>query len=158
MKVLLVVDMQKGFINFEYGYLVNKINKYIENNKYDKIIFTKFINENDSLFKSKLNYSKLQDIDSQKIVVNIPNNSVILEKTGYGLSLENMKYIKNLNIKQIDVCGLETDACVYAIALQLFDNNIYPNILINYVDTKEELKESIKNVLIRQFGSVDEKE
>ena len=142
MKVLLVVDIQKGFVNSEYDYLVDKINKYIENNEYDKIIFTKFINNN-PLFSSKLNYVKLKDEEEQEIVVNIPNNSVILEKRGYGLSLENIEYIKNLNVKEIDICGIETDACVYAIAMQLFDNNIYPNILINYVDTIDDLKQSI---------------
>lgn len=46
MKTLLVVDMQKGFIkNDDYLALNNKLADLISNNQYDKVIFTKFIND-----------------------------------------------------------------------------------------------------------------
>lgn len=39
--------------------------------------------------------------------------------------------IKALNIDEIEICGTDTDACVMAIAYNLFDNNIKPIILEN---------------------------
>ena len=45
---------------------------------------------------------------------------------------------------------------VYAIGLQFFDMHIYPNILINYTATNNDF-EVVKNMLIHQFGSVDER-
>lgn len=157
-KVLMVVDMQKGFMtNYSYKKLNDKIQKLMNDNNYDLIVLTKFINKNNSLCEIKLNWNNLKDLESQKISFEVPEGALIFEKYGYGLGNEQINKLKELDIKEVDLCGLEADACVYAIALQLFDNDIFPNILINYVETKDSLKEAIKKMMIRQFGSVDEK-
>ena len=157
MKTLLVVDMQKGFIKGKsYEKLIDKINDLIINGKYEKVLFTKFINDNarNSLYQDKIGWNGLQTKKEQEISLNIPKNAVVFEKNGYGLKQEDLNYIKSLNIQEIDVCGVKTEACVYAIALQLWDARIYPNILINYVlgDT------DMKNIYIKQFGGIDNKE
>ena len=157
-KVLLIVDMQKGFINKkEYLDLEIKINDLIKKNTYDFYIFTKFINKSNSFYVNILNWKNLTSEDSQRICVTIPKNSLIFEKFGYGLKESQIKKIKEIvsTDNQIDLCGLQTDACVYAISLQLFDNQIFPNILINYTATRNN-KEYIKNMLIHQFGKIDE--
>lgn len=157
-KVLLVVDMQNGFLNYEcYRSLNKKIDNYIKKNDYELIIFTKFINTNDSLYEKKLNWFNLKTKQSQEICVYVPKNSIIFEKYGYGLQIEDLEKIKELGIEDIDICGLQTDACVYAIAFQLWDNGIYPNILINYTATAPEREEGAKKILLHQFGKVDER-
>ncbi|MBO4412690.1 MAG: isochorismatase family protein, partial [Clostridia bacterium] len=75
----------------------------------------------------------------------------------YGLKNEQIEYLKNLNINQIDICGLQTDACVYAIAFQMFDNGIYPNILKNYCETNPQRNDIAKEILSHQFGKLNEK-
>lgn len=157
MKTLLVVDMQKGFIkNDDYLALNDKLEGLISNNQYDKVIFTKFINNksNNPLYEQKIGWKGLKTRKDQEISLTIPKNSIVFEKYGYGLRIEDLEYIKSLNVKQVDICGVKSEACVYAIALQLWDLGIYPNILINYVmgDTK------MKDVYIKQFGGVDNKE
>lgn len=157
MKTLLVVDMQKGFIKGKsYEKLIDKINDLITNGKYEKVLFTKFINDNarNSLYQDKIGWNGLKTKKEQEISLNIPKNAVVFEKNGYGLKQEDLNYIKSLNIQEIDVCGVKTEACVYAIALQLWDARIYPNILINYVlgDT------DMKNIYIKQFSGIDSKE
>lgn len=159
-KVLLIVDMQKGFINKnEYSNLINKINNLIKRNTYNYYIFTKFINKNNSFYVKKLNWKNLISEESQKICVTIPKNSLIFEKFGYGLDEQHIKKIKEIvsSDKKIDICGLQTDACVYAISLQLFDNLIFPNILINYTATSNN-NENVKHMLMHQFGTIDEME
>ncbi len=159
-KVLLIVDMQKGFINKnEYSNLINKINNLIKRNTYNYYIFTKFINKTDSFYVKKLNWKNLISEESQKICVTIPKNSLIFEKFGYGLNESQIKKIKEIvsTDNQIDICGLQTDACVYAISIQLFDNLIFPNILINYTATSNN-NENVKSMLIHQFGTIDEME
>ena len=160
MKVLIVVDLQKGFINKPiYEKLCEKIKIFLEKNEnnYFKIYFTKFINDKNSFYETKLNWKNLQDIESQEFAISLPKNATVLEKHGYGLSLEDLEKIKNLGASEIDICGLQTDACVYAISFQLFDAGIYPNILINYCATSPEKLESSKNMLLHQFGKVDER-
>ena len=157
-KVLIVVDMQKGFMTkLNYTNLQAKINELIKLNSYDIYIFTKFINKDGSLYEKKLNWFELKNEQSQTICVDIPENSIILEKYGYGLSKEQIEQIKALNIESIDICGLQTDACVYAISFQLFDNGIFPNILINFCQTSPERNNIAKEILMHQFGKVDEK-
>lgn len=157
MKTLLVVDMQKGFIKGKsYEKLIDKINDLITNGKYEKVLFTKFINDNarNSLYQDKIGWNRLKTKKEQEISIAIPENSIVFEKYGYGLEKGNLEYIKSLNIKEIDICGVKAEACVYAIALQLWDARIYPNILINYVLGNADMK----NVYIKQFGGIDSKE
>lgn len=156
MKVLLVIDVQKGFmIKDEYTSLNKKIEKFISNNTYDKIIFTKYKNDinKNSLFQDKIGWKKLTTALEQEFSITPPTHAIIFEKYGYGLNQKDLDYIKSLNIKSIDICGLQSEACVYAISLQIWDLNIYPNILINYVAGDMPMKD----VFIKQFGGVDEK-
>ena len=56
MKCLIVVDMQQGFMYAEnYKNLTKKIDFLLENQKYDKVFYTKFVNLKDSLYINKLN-------------------------------------------------------------------------------------------------------
>ena len=158
-KILLVVDMQKGFITTDnYKALNEKVNNLLNLNNYDKYIFTKFINTENSLYQTKLNWFGLIDKNEQELSISLPNdNYLVFEKTGYGLSNAQLKEIIDLNIDSIDICGLQSDACVYAIAFQLFDNGIFPNILINYCETTPNRNDMAKEMLIHQFGAVDER-
>lgn len=153
MKILLVVDMQKGFMkNKKYLDLNNKISDYIARSNYDKIIFTKYINEKskNSLFQDKIGWTKLTTKDEQDFSLNIPKNAIIMEKYGYGLNRQDLDFINSLDVKEIDICGLKSEACVYAISLQLWDMGIFPNILYNYIEGNVDMK----NIFIKQFGNI----
>lgn len=50
MKKLLIVDMQKGFINKNNDFLVKNIQNLIGSSRFDKIYATKFINHTGSQF------------------------------------------------------------------------------------------------------------
>lgn len=158
-KILIVVDMQNGFIsNPNYIALKDKIEKLITNSNYEKIIFTKYLNNKtkNSFYIDKLNCTQLTTNDEQEICLPMPNNSIIFEKYGYGLEQKELERLKSYGEYEIDICGLQADACVYAIALQCFDNNIYPNILFNYVECNSKLKDTMKIIFTKQFGKVDE--
>ena len=156
MKTLLVIDMQNGFIGGKNNKnLIDKINNLIANDKYENIIFTKYLNDRkkNSLYQDKIRWTGLTTKEEQEIVVNIPKNSIVFKKYGYGLMQKDIKFLKSLNLDEIDICGVKAEACVYAISLQLWDVGIYPNILINYVSGDVEMK----NIYIKQFGGVDYK-
>ena len=156
-KILLVVDMQNGFMTKQnYIDLNKKIENLINTYSYQKIYFTKFKNTKNSLYETRVNWTELCDAKSQEFSLPLPKDAIVFEKYGYGLHSNQIEELKSLNVSQIDICGLQTDACVYAIALQLFDNKIFPNILINYVETSPTRKATAKEILIHQFGSVDE--
>ena len=54
--LLLVIDLQKSFINENTKYLIDRINNLVNSSMYDYVIFTKFINKINSIWVKKLNY------------------------------------------------------------------------------------------------------
>lgn len=153
--------MQNGFINnSRYAKLKDKIEHLINNSNYEKIVFTKYLNDKtkNSFYIDKLNYNRLTTTDEQEICLPMPNNAIVFEKYGYGLEQKDLERLKSFGEHEVDICGLQTDACVYAIALQCFDNNIYPNILFNYVECNPKLKDTMKTIFTKQFGKLDERD
>ncbi|MBQ7307866.1 MAG: cysteine hydrolase [Clostridia bacterium] len=156
MKCLIVVDMQKGFMYGEnYQNLSKKIDDMLDKSNYEKVFYTKFVNLPNSLYITKLKWNKLLTKEEQELCVKVVDNSKIFTKYGYGLEKNDLLYFeelkKNNDLESIDICGLQTDACVYAIAFQMFDLDIYPNILLDYCETNEKIKSAIKDILARQF-------
>lgn len=151
MKVLLVVDMQKGFMkNNDYWVLSDRISNLVNNGGYDKVIFTKFINDRtkNSLYEDRLNWLGFQSEEEQEFSFLLPQNAIVFNKYGYGLEEDCLQYIANLHIDEIDICGVQAEACVYAIALQLWDRGIMPKILNDYVLGNVEMGD----VFVKQFG------
>ena len=131
-KLLLVIDMQKEFINDNTKFLIEKITKLIEENEYDNVVFTKFVNNDKSIFYTRLKYDGCISDERRQIVLPI-NNKTIIEKTGYSaLTEELISYIKNKNIDEIYLCGIDTEACILKSALDMFENGFNVYVLKDY--------------------------
>ena len=116
---LLIIDLQKGFNPTEkmVGGILKKARSY------DTIIATKFVNGN-PLFKRVLKYP---DLTKEGLKLEeLPKGTKIFKKTGYGLSQPILNFLKRRGIKRVDVCGLETDACIVASMYNLWDAGIRP--------------------------------
>ena len=155
MKNIIIVDMQKGFINDNNKYLVDKINTYLESNKFDNIFITQCINNNESPYKKVLNWKGMTNIDEQKLIINIPKQAKILTKNCYGISQNDIDLFRSLNINEIEICGTDIDACILAIGFNLFDNNIKPIFIKDLCGTSSKNENMIKyafSIIERQFG------
>lgn len=152
-KLLLVIDAQKDFINDDNVDVLNKIGELINSNKYDDVVFTRFINNEESIWYKKLDYKGCMTENGRKIVINTKDYKII-DKTIYSAvnnELEN--YIKNNNIEQIYLCGFETDACVQKTAIDLFEKNYDVYVLKDYCMTHSvELHNTIIKNLKRLIG------
>ncbi len=151
--------MQCGFMTDDnYRDLNMRLDKYIKNSHYETIIFTQFKNNymKNPLYQERIGWHELIDEESIAFSLDVPEGAIVMEKFGYGLKLEDLKRIKDLNESSVDICGLKANACVYAISLQLFDMGIHPNILFNYVECNPVLKDAMRKIYILQFGSIDE--
>ena len=122
-KLLLVIDVQKDFINKNTETYVNKIQELGTSDRFDKVVFTKFKNSEESIWYKKLNYKGCMTEEGQTIVIDT-KNSKVFEKTIYSaVNEELIEYINNNNIEQIYLCGFDTDACIQKTALDLFEND-----------------------------------
>ena len=69
--MLVVVDLQRSFINENTEFIIDKIKKLVNSNEFDKVIFTKFVNNEDSIYVSKLNYKGCLTNEEQEIMIEL---------------------------------------------------------------------------------------
>jgi len=136
-EVILIIDMQNFFINEKNYFLIDKINNYIEENNFDFILYSKFINSNNSNFVKKLNWKECfnsPDIDINKDLF-YKNKWIVFEKNTYSVfkSKDFIDFLNNNNIDKINICWLDTDACVLATSFDWFDIWYDINILYDLI-------------------------
>ena len=153
-KLLLVIDVQKDFVNENTKEYVNKIQELVNSGKYEEIAFTKFINSEENILYKKLNYTGCMTVDGQDIVIDTKQYKVFNKVVYSALNDELKEYIKNNNIMEIYLCGFDTDACIQKNALDLFENGYDVYILKDYCmcSSGVELHNTILNNLKRLIG------
>ena len=132
MKILLVVDVQEGYINQETKHIPDDIEKHIKNFSYDLVIATRFINKIDSLHKSELHMQEMTMLSPYaKLAKNIGElaDIVIMKSTYTSLTMDVAKLLEKNHVKEVYLAGLNTDASIMATALELFDKGIKPKVL-----------------------------
>jgi len=149
-----VIDVQNGFINENTKDTVLKINNLVNQNRYKHIIFTRYINDENSIFYKKLGYKGCINKEEQRIPIDTKNHTIIDKEIYSAFSRELENYIKENNITEIHLCGFDTDACVLKTALDLFENNYDVYILKDYCMCGKgiELHNFIINNLKRLIG------
>lgn len=133
-RCLLVVDVQNGFISQRTHYITRRIKSLLEKGLFDPVVFTRFINTPDSSCSRLLGWngmfaSEETEISSllQPFAKNIYNKS-----TYTALTEELSQFLKLHNIATVFICGIDTDCCVLATAIELFDLGIRPYVLKHY--------------------------
>lgn len=153
-KLLLVIDVQKEFINEYTGEVLNRIKKLINSKEYDIVAFTRFINDEKSVFYKKLKYRGCMNLEQQEIAIETDKWRVFNKRTYTVVNEEFKNYIKDNKIDEIYICGFDTDACVQKTALDLFEQEYNVFILKDYCMCYRgyELHEATINNLKRLIG------
>ena len=122
--LLLIIDMQEGFRYAESEFIVPNILKLIKAFN-GKIIFSKFIGSQNSLFKTQLNWTKFQNEEERKLFSELQAFGFLkFEHEGYTVLNSKLKaYLKDNKITKIYLCGIYTDVCIIKTAMDLFDEN-----------------------------------
>lgn len=164
MDTLIIVDMQKGLINDNNRFLLEKINNLLKHKKFDNIVATQFVNSEDSQYIKSLKWNKMffsPDID---LALDLPENAVVVKKSSYGLPLsvfkEGMLDFSKFKLDKVGggrivICGTDYDACVLAIGFQLFDHGFAPQFITECIGSASRKlidKSAIERIMIRNFG------
>lgn len=112
-------------MNEHTEHLPEKILEHIEQSDYDFVLFTKFVNHpGSSLYK--LGYTKMCKAPKTDIVdqfSELTQGDKVFQKDTYS-AFKLVKFCKFLDknkIKEIEICGCDTDACVLATSYEGFD-------------------------------------
>ena len=154
MNLLLVIDLQNAFINEYTKTAKSDIKRLIDSGRHDKVAFTRFINSKNNPTFVKLNYMGCMDDESKQICIDTYTNNIFDKSTYSAYNKELIDYIKENNIKEIYLCGIDIECCVLATALNLFENKYNVYILKDYVYCThgEERKDNALEILKRNIG------
>jgi len=129
---LLIVDVQKGFINQHTRHIPALVEQIQE--KYDFTIATRFFNEPDSFFRKLMGWHRFgKGSGDVELAFSARPDALILDKPAYTCVTPGlMGFFKEKNISEVHVCGIDTDICVTKCAVDLFENKIVPVVLGYY--------------------------
>lgn len=153
-KMLLVIDLQKSFINPNTEFLISKIDSLVNSGSYDLVVFTKFINDNDSMWVKKINYKGCISLEDRKIMIDTKDN-IVLEKSLYTAYSNNLINLINLfKIDEVHLCGIDTECCVLKTAFDLFENDYNIKVLSGYSACThgEESNKNALDIIARNIG------
>lgn len=123
---LIVIDVQNYFVNEYTKNIPEKIARFIDESKFDFVLFTKFVNREGSNYFKLLNWKKCldsPDTDIHPALEKFVNDSNIFQKTSYSVfkSKGFSDFLKRNEITKLYLCGIDIDACVLASAFDAFD-------------------------------------
>ena len=141
--VLILVDVQNAFRNAFTEPTIAILRNFLDEYKLSKVIATKFVNYPESFFEKALDYKNGFTVQSQEIVPELkPFASCVYLKDTYGCVNEGfLGQLKILNQgvlpERVLLAGFNTEACILAMAIGLFDAGIQPCILADFVASSE---------------------
>lgn len=157
--VLVVIDLQVGFINDNTVKVANNIRDLLDRGEYSAVIATKFANMPGSSFDSFLGWRGMLGEEEKALLPFVEENAdCVISKCSY--SCVNTNFIQSLVAfcgslpEEVTLVGVDTDACVLATAIDLFEMGIRPIIIEGCVGSSggEECHEAGMLLLKRSIG------
>jgi nicotinamidase-related amidase len=150
MDAIIIVDLQKAFP--VPPDVVNNIEQ--RSREFPLRVFTKFLNEPDSLFCRKLQRSScLPGTAERELLIEPRQNDIVLDKRGYGLTAGQIENLRSAGIQKALVCGIDTDACVLGVVFTLFDAGIDCEVDPKLCWSSTGLQDEALTIVREQFGT-----
>lgn len=156
MKCIFVVDVQNGFVSPKTQHVVPKIKELLPSFSDGLIIATKFINKTGSPYDCIINWRRLKESPETDLYEGIEQlcNHVIEKEIYSALTNEVINLLKENDVTEAYITGIDTDCCVLKTAVDLFERNIKPMVLVDYCASNggEESHLAAIRVLQRTIG------
>lgn len=136
--ILIVIDLQNGFIREETRSLLDTIIALIDSKRFDAVLATQFVNFPGSMYERCLGYTKLEKEYDYALVPQLAAKvDSVYVKYGYNAISPNfLSELCRLNgghlPETVYLAGISTEACVFSTAIGLFDSGIVPVVLADY--------------------------
>ncbi len=123
---LIVIDVQNCFVNRHTKEIPEKIVRYIKQQQFDHVLFTTFVLDKHSNFYKLLNWKAFYsspDTSIHKEINPLTNRQSTFPRSTYSVfkSKRFLSFLKRNKIKEIALCGIDSDGCVLASAFDAFD-------------------------------------
>ena len=131
-EVLVVVDVQNGFVRAESAHVVPVIAQLVTDWKATgrDVVFTRYFNYPESAFERLIHWTKMQgqpDTDIVPELASLAECSIVLDKRTYTLfNDEGTALVRQRGWTDIYVCGIATESCVLKTAVDAFELDLNP--------------------------------
>ena len=128
-KALLIVDVQNGFVNDATRHIVPKVEALQK--QYAHVYATRFINTEGSPYRKLLDWHRFYaSSDDVPLAFQPVDGVIVIDKHVYTcVTPAFLDDLRSKGIEEVAICGIDTDACVSACAIGLFENGIRPILL-----------------------------
>lgn len=137
-KILIVIDIQKGFmVNDSTIEAQKSIETLISEKIFDIVIATQYYNYANSPIIKFMGWNKFLSVDDQKLMNGVRNADYIFRKNRYSAFSQDLLALicrlnNNVLPEEVFLAGVDTECCVLATAIDFFESNIRPIVLCNY--------------------------
>jgi nicotinamidase-related amidase len=132
---LLVVDVQRGFLNQFTQHIPNRIKRLIGTGDYAPVFYTLFLNVEGSPYRMLLEWDGCASPPATDLVDELSDvadeDNIFLKHGLTGMPDELCDRLRKEQVREISIVGLDTDMCVLKIAMDVFDMGIEPVILVD---------------------------
>lgn len=128
---LVVIDMQKGFINKHTEHLIEPLVKYVKHGRFDMVVGTRYVNHPDTACYKFENWKDcMAGSEDVEIIEELkPFIHRVFDKDKYSCWNDEFKqFVKDMNIDTLTFVGVNTGCCVLHSA---FDS--YNDVVSTYV-------------------------
>lgn len=135
---LIVVDVQNGFVTEHSAHvvpvIVDLVKRWQEAGR--DVVFTRYINHQNSIFERTMGWSKLQESPEIDIVPELQplasNAVAVIDKRIYTMFTdEGDQLAKDRGWTEVYVCGIDTEVCVLKTAVDAFERDIVPRLVVD---------------------------
>jgi nicotinamidase-related amidase len=130
MKMLLVVDMQNGFMPDKCRHIIPVVTELIKHFLAEgkPVAFTRFINTANSSYVKLIHWSRVMQEPETRIIDELQQyTSTVFNKHYYSAFTEDfLRFISKNQIDKLYLCGVATDSCILKTAIDSFERDIEP--------------------------------
>ena len=152
---LLVVDVQKGFINEHTAHIPALVQELIPS--YQTIFATRFYNPEDSNYRRLLKWHRFsRESPDTELAFKPTENVRIIDKPIYTCVTDTfLATLDELEITAVHIVGIETDICVSKCAVDLFEKGRTPFVLAKYCASYDgpELHKAGLQIIAKYIGA-----
>ena len=156
---LLVVDVQKCFLNKYTGHIPGRIARLIDGGGFERVLFTRFVNAKEGPYHRFLDWHECEGPPGTDLAPELapwvaPDR--VFTKPGYtGLPAALTERLRADQPERIVLVGIDTDMCVLKVAMDVFDLGIRPVVLMDCCASTAGLQAHLAGlaVLSRNIGA-----
>jgi nicotinamidase-related amidase len=134
-RMLLIVDVQNGFVNSYTEAIPGRIRTLVERGRFDPVLFTCFVNTPESPYRRILDWhecAEAPDTDIAPELADLVRPGCAYTKPGFtGIPDDLAKRLRDEAPEEVVVVGIDTDMCVLKVAMDVFDLGITPVVLVD---------------------------